>query len=134
MELAAPLVPVMADEGRGTFEAILKDPNRLGEFLHACKVVMDLEDEARKAAKEMIVSSGGKVNVPHCHVSSRKGRKQFPALGLVPLVGKLPPERLFSVFSSVTEEKAKSLFEEAGEELPADAIEQLPGTTSITVR
>lgn len=71
----APAAAAIASPEAFEFSAVLADPDRLGRFLTACKLLRcDYEERAQERAKE-VIGSGGRV--PGWTIQPRKGRESL---------------------------------------------------------
>ena len=128
-ELVAQALPVT--EPSFDFEAVVSDPEKLGEFLRACAVVEDFRERAKKAASERIKTGG---EVPGWRLVTRKGTEfvncetvghHIQAMGFGPVL---------AAYGNMTATKFRRLWEErigSSKPFPEEAVKHARPSTYL---
>jgi hypothetical protein len=99
--------------------AILEDPAKLGDFLDRCKVFDDFREQAEKHARKLMEDG---TDVPGWKLGKARRTETVEATELVHWLDRLKPADVVLAQGALSAKKARSLFEQAGVDLPAEII------------
>lgn len=127
--LVAETLPV-ADPGFD-FEAVIADPDKLGQFLKACAVVDDFRERAKKVALERLKTGG---EVPGWRLVTRKGNEFVNSETVEQHLRELGSEPVLSAYGNMTANKFRRLWEErigSSKPFPEEAVKHAAPSTYL---
>ena len=127
--LVAETLPV-ADPGFD-FEAVIADPEQLGQFLKACAVVDDFRERAKKVALERLKTGG---EVPGWRLVTRKGNEFVKSETVAQHLQELGSESVLSAYGNMTAKKFRRLWEErigSSKPFPEEAVKHAAPSTYL---
>jgi hypothetical protein len=110
------------------FSGLLADPQRLGLFLTACRALEPYQQQATDRTKQYLLA---KTDVPGWSLTTRAPGKYVEPDAVVPLVEKLGPARVLSVYGNLSAAKYQKLSAEAEVIPDSAAIKQGAGTVFL---
>ncbi len=128
-ELVAETLPV-ADPGFD-FEAVIADPDRLGQFLKACAVVDDFRERAKKVAIEQLKTGG---EVPGWRLVTRKGNEFVNSETVGQHIEEIGFGPVLSAYGNMTANKFRRLWEEhlgSSKPFPEEAVKHAAPSTYL---
>lgn len=99
--------------------AILEDPAKLGDFLDRCRVFDDFREQAEKHARRLMEQG---TDVQGWKLGKARRTETVEAAELVNWLDRLKPADVVLAHGALSAKKARSLFESAGVEMPAEII------------
>lgn len=112
-----------------SFQVILTDPERLGDFLSRCKVFEKFQTAAEDAAREMLAD--GK-QVPGWRLGKPRSSQYVEAEEFAAAVQNIPPYVIIRHVGAISGRKAQQIFADAGLEVPSGLIRTKTTSAPLT--
>lgn len=110
------------------FQAILADPDRLGDFLQRCKVFEDFQAAAVARARELLESG---TPVEGWRLGKARASRYVSADTLREHAGEFTKEKLIEVCGSISANKAEQLFGKSVDHLAETKLSQNPLVSTL---
>jgi hypothetical protein len=102
----------------------------LREFVLRAAIVEDFSEQARAVLKERCVAGE---RIPGVALNSKRGARKLEARALAPLVEALGAERVLTACGLVSEAKAREVWQGVDAPFPAEAVQEMPGSSFVRV-